>query len=173
MVQSEVDALAAAAEEKQSVSSGFSCNAAAENGNSLSRTGLMDEIHQTGAFPSIMLPSETKTTCSDGSHVVAPAAAAADGISAEASVLQSTSEIGTAPIDEIGNEHVKHFFDNTLMSKNVLAVSVDDKDAGDCSSVLKGSEKIPVENQAKWLAAVLSSVQKVSHPDVRVDPERR
>jgi hypothetical protein len=158
MVQSEVDALAAAAEEKQSVSSGFSCNAAAENGNSLSRTGLMDEIHQTGAFPSIMLPSETKTTCSDGSHVVAPAAAAADGISAEASVLQSTSEIGTAPIDEIGNEHVKHFFD---------------KDAGDCSSVLKGSEKIPVENQAKWLAAVLSSVQKVSHPDVRVDPERR
>lgn len=177
-VHSGIVAIAAAAVKTQSLSCDLPSSAVAQIDISLSRKNLMvstknktsdDDSHHSVESPSILLSSEAKITCSNGSPVVT--AAAICRISGEANI--SISEIRSTPIDAIGSEHVENFRGNTSLDKNIYAVAVDDPmnmDAGDDNSVLIGSEKTSVDNQAKWLAVVLSSVQKVSHPEVRVGP---
>lgn len=162
IINSGIALIGAASVEKQSLPSVLLANTAAKSDSLLSRTDFLstkkkelnDELHEPVESPLIKLSFESKGTSSSAS----PVPVAASRFSVEGK--ESLSGVKSTSIDEIATAH------------DVVAVAVDpiNMDAGDERTVLIGSEKAADDNQVKWLAAVLSSVHKISHPDVRAGP---
>jgi hypothetical protein len=154
-----------------STPSDLPCNHVSEIDNSSSRTDLMvsthnetlkEEVPQTAESPSTVLPSESKITCSNGTLGVASAAAARN--SGESDESHSIADV---------RSNVKISDDVKNLCESAIDVVVDDplnKNSIDDNPIIPGFEKVLEDNQAKWLAVVLSSVQKVSHSDLRVGP---